>query len=86
MSDHPIAPFSVLGATSPTPGECCCIRTTVAYNRKSLMFSLYTERGKYVDGAWVACGDRKDITHTMTQQQLHDMAVFDLGMRLPPPA
>lgn len=47
------------------------------------MFSLHVESGDVLDGQWLACGDRKDITHHMTQQQLHDMAVFDLGMRLP---
>ena len=83
MSDHPIAPFSVLGTASPTPKEIRCIRDTISYDPKTLKFSLHAERGSYVDGKWVASGERQDITHKMTQQDLHDMAVFDFGMRLP---
>lgn len=59
------------------------IRDTVSYNPKTGLFSLHVERGSYENGKWIAIGDREDITHHMTQQQLHDMAVFDLGMRLP---
>jgi hypothetical protein len=59
------------------------IRDTVSWDSNTLTFSLHTERGSWVDRQWVRHGERQDITHTMTQQQLHDMAVFDLGMRLP---